>query len=71
MKNDEFLEFAQFVFSEIKVFPNFILSEVALQKAIELTSKIDIKDTAYLALAIQFDQVLLTRDKPLEVGLKK
>jgi predicted nucleic acid-binding protein len=48
-----------------------VISDEAILKAIELTKDIDIKDSSYIALAIELDCVLLTRDKPLIKGVKK
>jgi predicted nucleic acid-binding protein len=71
MNEDEFFKWSILVFSKITVLPNYILSLESLEKSNLLLNDIDIKDTAYLALAIQLDLPLLTRDKPLLTGLKK
>lgn len=71
MNEDEFLKWSILVFSKITVLPNYILSTESLEKSHLLLDDIDLKDTAYLALAIQLDLPLLTRDKPLATGLKK
>lgn len=71
MTEDEFFNWSILVFSKITVLPNYILSPESLEKSNLLLNDIDIKDTAYLALAIQLDLPLLTRDKPLAIGLRK
>lgn len=71
MNEDEFFKWSILVFSKITVLPNYILSLESLEKSNLLLNDIDIKDTVYLALAIQLDLPLLTRDKPLLTGLKK
>ena len=71
MNEDEFFKWSILVFSKITVLPNYILSLESLEKSNLLLNDIDIKDTAYLALAIQLDLPLLTRDKPISTGLKK
>ncbi|MEM1122074.1 MAG: PIN domain-containing protein, partial [Bacteroidota bacterium] len=71
LSNYQLRTFAYQIFSKITFIPEFILTEEAKQKAVTLTSNIDIKDTAYVALALQLDLVLLSRDKPLVKGLKK
>ena len=71
MTEDEFFKWSILVFSKITVLPNYILSTESLEKSNLLLNDIDIKDTAYLALAIQLDLPLLTRDMPLATGLKK
>jgi predicted nucleic acid-binding protein len=71
MNTDEFFKWSILIFSKITVLPNYILSAESLEKSNLLLNDIDIKDTAYLALAIQLDLTLLTRDKPLSTGLRK
>ncbi|MGB3074953.1 MAG: PIN domain-containing protein [Chitinophagales bacterium] len=56
--------------SGITVIPEFIYAGTSSQTAEQLCSKIDLKDTAYVALAIELNCTLLTRDKPLYNGLK-
>jgi predicted nucleic acid-binding protein len=68
---DELRYFTFFVFNEITVAPNFVIGDEAIIKATELVSNIDIKDVSYVALSIQLDTVLLTRDKKLVQGLKR
>lgn len=60
MNEHEFFKWSILVFSKITVFPNYILSPESLEKSHLLLNDIDIKDTAYLALAIQLDLPLLT-----------
>jgi len=68
---DELQQFAFFVFNQVSVIPRIAISDEAVFKAIDLTEDIDIKDSSYIALAIELDCVLLTRDKPLIRGVKK
>jgi predicted nucleic acid-binding protein len=58
------------VFNQVSVIPRIVISEEAIKKALELTKDIDIKDLSYVALAIELDCVLLTRDKHLIKGVK-
>lgn len=51
--------------------PRIVISDEAIGKALELTKDIDVKDLSYVALAIELDCILLTRDKPLVKGVKK
>jgi len=71
LKADELRQFAFFVFNEVTVVPNFVISDEAIVKATELVQNIDIKDISYTALALELDFVLLTRDKKLVQGLKR
>lgn len=71
MSEQEFIEWSYFVFSEITILPNYILKKEIVEKAETLLSDIDTKDIAYVALAMQLDLSLLTRDKPLYKGIRK
>lgn len=71
MSENEFIEWSYFVFSEITILPNYILKKEILEKTEILLSDIDTKDIAYVALAMQLDLPLLTRDKPLYKGIRK
>ena len=71
MQKYELINFSYSVFSEITILPNYVMDEYAIEKAVELTRNIDIKDVSYIALALQLDLPLLTRDKKLISGIKK
>lgn len=71
MDEDELRRWTYFVFSQITILPNYILTKESLDKTNELLKNIDLKDTSYVALSMQLDLVLLTRDKPLLTGLRK
>ncbi len=71
MQEDEFLQWSYFVFSQLTILPNYTLSKESLEKSEKLLDKIDLKDVTYVALAVQLDLTLLTRDKPLYEGLRK
>jgi predicted nucleic acid-binding protein len=67
----ELQRFTFFIFNQVSVIPRIVISDEAIEKAIELTKDVDIKDLSYIALAIELDCVLLTRDKNLIKGVKK
>ncbi|TDB68029.1 PIN domain-containing protein [Arundinibacter roseus] len=71
MQDDEFLQWTYFVFSQITILPQYALNEESLKKSKKLLDKIDLKDTTYVALAMQLDLPLLTRGNPLYEGLRK
>jgi predicted nucleic acid-binding protein len=71
LNESQFLTWTYSVFSNLTILPNYVLSLESLQKAYKLLEKIDPKDTTYVALAMQLDLVLLTRDVPLYEGLRK
>ena len=58
-------QYAQFVFSNITVVPRYLIEFDTIEKANQLIADIDPKDISYLALAIQTDSILITRDKPI------
>lgn len=66
-----FKEFSYFIFSNISFLPNYILESKSILEATESIKGIDNKDIKYIALAIQYDYLLLTRDKILNTGLRK
>ena len=71
MQQFEFVQWTYFVFSQLTILPQYVLSHESLEKSKTLLNKLDLKDMTYVALAIQLDLPLLTRDNPLYEGLKK
>ncbi len=69
--DDELIAWTTFVFANLNILPQYILKRESIEKANRLLANIDMKDTSYVALALQLDLVLLTRDIPLYKGLKK
>ena len=59
------------VFRRMTILPRLAISESVLKEAKRLCSGIDIKDTAYVAVPLQFGFPLVTRDKPLYTGLRR
>jgi len=66
----ELKEFTIFIFSHLIVVPQFYIAQTNRDKAFELCKDIDEKDTIYVALSLELNTTLLTRDKPLFNGLK-
>ncbi|MEA3450784.1 MAG: PIN domain-containing protein [Bacteroidota bacterium] len=58
-------------FTRINLIPEFILHENSIIHAKELCENVDIKDTNYVALAIDMNLTLLTRDVKLYKGIRK
>lgn len=71
LNDAESLQWTYFVFSQLTILPRYALQRESLIKAEELLTNVDLKDVSYVALAMQLDLPLLTRDKPLYHGLKK
>lgn len=64
-------DFTVFIFSKIVVVPDYIISELSFNKAVELCKDIDLKDVVYVALSIELGFKLITRDTILFTGLIK
>ncbi len=71
LDEEQFRLFSYTVFSLIEFIPTFVLKKVSTEQSIELCKNIDIKDSAYVALAIDTKLTLLTRDEKLFKGLRK
>ena len=71
LDDNQFRNYAYTIFSLIKFIPTFILQEQSVKEARELCEKVDIKDVSYVALSIDTDLILLTRDEKLFKGLQK
>lgn len=54
-----------FLFSNLHVMPEFILTVDSVKRAYHLCKDVDPKDTTYIALAIELSIPFVTRDKPL------
>ena len=67
----QFRNYAYTVFSLISFVPSFVQETESVREARRLCEKIDPKDISYVALAIDTDLVLLTRDAKLYQGLRK
>jgi predicted nucleic acid-binding protein len=67
----EFPQWTYFIFSQITILPFYVLSGESLRKSNELLVKGDLKDIPYVALAMQLNIPLLTRDTPLYKTLRK
>lgn len=70
-ERQQLIDFSYFLFSEITVFPNYLLDKEVLKQAIELTKNVDVKDVAFTAFSMQLNIPLITRDAKLAKGLKK
>jgi len=71
MSENQFLDWTYFTFSQLTILPQYVLEESILVKSEQLLDKIDLKDLTYVALSMQLDLPLLTRDTILYEGLRK
>jgi len=69
LTEDEFYLFFDGLIERIKFLPISFISKESKQKAYELCKDIDVKDTPFVALAIQLNLPLWTGDKQLKQGL--
>jgi predicted nucleic acid-binding protein len=67
----ELKDFIFLIFSSISVIPTFALSNDSIITANTFCEDIDLKDVSFVALSIDSNLPLLTRDEPLFNGLKK
>ncbi len=59
------------IFRQLTILPNYFLTVNALAEAERLIADVDPKDISYVALAIQMDSVLLTRDRPVYAAARQ
>ena len=67
---DHFQKFVLDIFDQLTVVPNLLISTQNYYQAFMLCRDIDPKDTDYVALSLELNHPLLTRDKPLADGLR-
>jgi predicted nucleic acid-binding protein len=59
------------LFSKLTIVPNFLISTNSYLQAFNLCKDLGEKDTAYLALSIEFDIELVTKDEELATHLRQ
>jgi predicted nucleic acid-binding protein len=64
MSQNQLTAWTYLVFAELTVLPSYVLEQEIIDKTVKLLDKIDLKDSTYVALAMQLDLPLLTRDYP-------
>lgn len=64
-------EFTNQIFSYVTILPRYVIKEENIQKATELTKDIDFNDIWFIALSLEYNLPLLTRDQQLFKGLQK
>jgi predicted nucleic acid-binding protein len=68
--NINFKEFTREIFSNLVILPKLAIESDNWKKAHELCKDVDEKDTAFVALSLELNLPLLTRDKKLHEKLK-
>ena len=68
---EEIYDYLEKVLSRLHFFNEELIGIENHFRAYHLCKDIDIKDTAYVAVPLQFGFSLVTRDKPLHTGLRR
>lgn len=71
MSGVQFTEWTYFIFDKLTILPKYVLNQTVLKKSERLLESVDMKDVSYVALAMQPDLPLLTRDYSLYKGLRE
>jgi predicted nucleic acid-binding protein len=70
LEEEEFLEVFYSVLKRVNFFNEQTISDESVQRAYELCRDIDEKDTPFVALTIELNGLLWTKDDALKGGLK-
>ncbi len=68
---NQLIDFTNQILSKITVLPRYVVSNESLKKATQLTKNIDFNDVWFIALSLEYNLPLLTRDVKLYKGLNK
>jgi predicted nucleic acid-binding protein len=71
LERNQLVDYTNHILSKIVVLPRYVVTEENIQKATELTKDIDFNDIWFIALSLEYDLTLLTRDIKLFNGLIK
>jgi len=71
LDKSQLIEFTNQILSKITVLPRYVVTELNVQKATDLTKGIDFNDVWFVALSLEYNLPLLTRDEKLFKGLQK
>lgn len=71
LSNDEILELLSTLINRIKFYDESLVSVGSWTEAFRLCREIDLKDTPYVALTLELNAKLWTKDDVLKRGLKK
>ncbi len=71
LERNQLVEYTNQILSKITILPRYVVSEENIKKASLLTKDIDFNDVWFIALSLEYDLTLLTRDEKLFNGLTK
>ena len=71
LERNQLVDYTNQILSKIPVLPRYVVREENIKMASELTKDIDFNDIWFIALSLEYDLTLLTRDVKLFNGLIK
>ena len=71
LEHNQLIDFTNQILSNITVLPRYVVSDENVKKATQLTKNVDFNDVWFIALSLEYDLTLLTRDVKLYKGLQK
>jgi predicted nucleic acid-binding protein len=71
LERNQLIEYSNQIFSKVTVLPRYVVNDENLKKAATLTRDIDFDDVWFVALSLEYNLTLLTRDEKLFKGLRK
>ncbi len=71
LDNEQLIDFTNKILSQITVLPRYVISDKNVKKATQLTKNVDFNDVWFVALSLEYNLTLLTRDIKLYKGLQK
>jgi len=71
LERNQLIEYTNQILSKVTVLPRYVVNDKNLKKAAELTQGVDFDDVWFVALSLEYNLTLLTRDEKLYKGLRK
>jgi len=71
LERNQLIEYTNQILSKVTVLPRYVVNDENLKKAATLTRDIDFDDVWFVALSLEYNLTLLTRDEKLFKGLRK
>jgi predicted nucleic acid-binding protein len=71
LERNQLIEYTNQILSKITVLPRYVISKENIEKATDLTKDIDFNDIWFIALSLEYNLTLLTRDEKLFKGMRK
>jgi predicted nucleic acid-binding protein len=71
LERNQLIEYTNQILSKITVLPRYVVNDENLKIAATLTKDVDFDDVWFVALSLEYNLTLLTRDEKLFKGLRK